>query len=251
MKIKLFAIVAAIAALMSPLVASAATLPAIPFSDLSSIDFSLTGTAKNATFTVTDLNSATKKVNVKYKLSNGVIDAVHSSAEFIFDKNVTIQDPAPGLKITVNATANYDIGQAVLSATLFSAGPRSTASSGQGGVNIYVPKKDDFIYSGPNPTGVFASMTGVVTKAPVTGSQIQLDGAVGVTAVVKRDGSSAIFKIGAIKPIDAVVHTVIANYSGITTASPGIHVTSDTSQHLKTSGAVLPGGKISSFTKIP
>ena len=48
MKIKLFLIATAIAALMSPLVASAATLPAIPFSDLSSIDYSLAGTAKNA-----------------------------------------------------------------------------------------------------------------------------------------------------------------------------------------------------------
>ena len=74
-----------------------------------------------------------------------------------------------------------------------------------------------------------------------------MDGAVGVTAVVKRN-NSATYKIGAIKPIDAIVQTVIANYSGIGTVNPGIHITSDNFQHLKASGAVLPGGTISSFT---
>ncbi len=75
MKLKIFVIASAIAALMSPLFASAATLPAIPFADLNTVNYALGGTAKNAKFSVTDLTSATAKVSQAYKFTNGSVDA--------------------------------------------------------------------------------------------------------------------------------------------------------------------------------
>ncbi len=204
MKIKLFVIAAAIAALMSPLVASAANaVPAIPFGDLSSIDYGITGTAKTAKFTLIDLNSKSKRVSETFMLQNGTLDPA-SSAEFIFDKkSITLQDSMPGLKINIDETIDYDIGQATLFASLLSAGPRSKALSGPGGIDVRVPSNANFVYSGLHPTGVFSTLTGVTSKS-VTGYQYGMSGAVRVTAVVQAGPASAPASakvaIGAIKP---------------------------------------------------
>ncbi len=77
-----------------------------------------------------------------------------------------------------------------------------------------------------------------------------MHGAISVVANIKSDNSSATFKVGAIKPEETTVQTVIANYSGVGTVSPGIHLFSDDFQYLNASGAVMPGGTITSFTKI-
>ena len=73
------------------------TLPAISFTDLSSINFSAGGTATNANFTVIDLNSVTKKVTKEYTLTGGkAITALTggvSSALFIFDKILLVLQP--------------------------------------------------------------------------------------------------------------------------------------------------------------
>jgi len=252
MKIKVFLIAAAIAALMSPLAASAATavtLPAISFTDLSSINFSTAGTAKNAKFTVIDLTSATKKVTKKFTLTGGTFSTTAltggvSSALFIFDKKTsTPTAPAQGLKVLFQGIINYIEGQANVSALLLKTGKKSKVASGQGGVEFAIPSNTTF-------AAAFADLTGVTSKPAQTAQQIVMHGAISVVANIKSGNTSATFMVGAIKPTETTVETVIKNYSGVGTVSPGIHILSDDFQYLNASGAVLPGGSITSFTKI-
>jgi hypothetical protein len=238
MKIKIFVISAAIAALMSPLVASAATLPAIPFADLSTAYYGLAGTAKPAKFTVIDLTSATKKVSQMYKLSNGILNA-ESSAAFIFDKNSTPALPMQGLKISLSEIVDYDIGQAILKAVMLRTGPKTTSSSGQGLVEIDVPSSVTF-------NAAFDDFTGVTSKPARTAQQTITTGAANFTINVKNDMSSAVLKVGAIKPAVTTIQTVTKRYSN----TSGIVAIENRTQNLRASGAVLPGGIISSFTHI-
>jgi hypothetical protein len=244
MKLKIFVIAAAIAALMSPLVALADALPAIPFAELSSISHGISGTAKNAKFTLTDLNSATKKVTQKYALTsasstNNNVDA-SSSATFIYDKSsIVTTDMMKGLlKISLDEVVDYDNNnQAHLTTVVLRNGPASRAFSGQGRVELDIPGSNTF------NNAAFADFTGVTSKPARPVTQTIMSGSVGVTANVKRD-DSIILTVGPIKPAFATIQTVMKNYSGTATANPGIHILSDTTQNLNASGAVLPGETI-------
>ena len=253
MKVKIFVIAAAIAALMSPLAASAATavtLPAISFTDLSSINFSTAGTAKNAKFTVIDLNSVTKKLTKKYTLTGGTFSTTAltggvSSALFIFDKKTSSpKPPRRALRSFFKRNSiNYLEGQAKVDAVLLKTGKKSKVASGQGGVEFAIPSNTTF-------AAAFADLTGVTSKPAQTAQQVRMEGAISVVANIKSGNTSATFMVGAIKPTETTVETVIKNYSGVGTVSPGIHILSDDFQYLNASGAVLPGGSITSFTKI-
>jgi len=259
MKVKIFVIASAIAALMSPLIASAATLPAIPFTDLSTVNYSLGGTAKNATFTLTDLNSATAKVTQAYKLTNGSIDP-SSSAAFIFDKNSTPAAPMQGLKINLYEVNDYvDIngllqGQAILKAVMLRTGPKTTSLSGQGTVEIHIPASTTFNTSFADFSTVFT--TPQQSKPARTVRQEVMQGAAGFAINVKNINntppSSGILTIGAIKPAFATIQTVTKRYSGTTAFgnTSGIIPIEDSTQNLKASLPVLTGGKITSFTHI-
>jgi hypothetical protein len=252
MKIKIFVIVAAIAALMSPLVASADAIPAIPFANLSTVYYGILGTAKPAKFTVIDLNSATTKVKQAYKLTNGVIDT-ESSAAFIFDKNSTPALPMQGLKISIDEIIDYYadinqiqlVGQAHLKSTMLRTGPKTKSSSGPGTVEIDIPDSNSF-------NNEFANFTGVTSKPAKTVTQTIMTGAAKFIINVKPDMSSAVLTVGAIKPAFATIQTVTKRYSGTTTFgnTSGIITIENSTQNLNASGAVLPGETISSFTQV-